>query len=390
MFQSLWTRVRAFLSLSLLILSVLPVSAHADDGGPPVIIIGPGRPGMFGPPPGLEKLKYADWQNRDRNAQRSIFLVAGGSDSANFAQEIIEQRRHFLKLGVPESEIVCFYVRPSAREFMGDRKQFLSLADDLKNCYPANPKLVFEVLEESGLAGTSRLYYYSSSHGVPPMSYMMKKKMLSRPLAAQAEDWLNQMPFVDQYQAVYDADEKGRPVDFFSRFFRYEEGTRARDIMFTPRHFKEVLTRFWKPETQKVAVIQACYSGGFIKGVEEKYEKDTLSDVENIVVMTASKEDRGSFGCESGAETTYFGGEYNAEFLATASLEAVEWDKLYERVRVRVEKKESDYRASLPFLSRMSFVPSMPQFLSTKIAMFDETPEGAGAEFDLIPEPDSF
>ncbi len=56
--------------------------------------------------------------------KEKIFLVAGGSDSANFAQQVIDQRRHWMGLGFSSDEIACFYVRPTLSAMYRDLKQY--------------------------------------------------------------------------------------------------------------------------------------------------------------------------------------------------------------------------------------------------------------------------
>ncbi|OCR24580.1 peptidase C13 [Pseudomonas syringae] len=55
----------------------------------------------------------------------------------------------------------------------------------------------------------------------------------------------------------------------------------------------------------KVVVISACYSGGFIPSLKD----------ERTLVMTASREDRVSFGCSEEADFTYFGDALFAKAL---------------------------------------------------------------------------
>ncbi|MBV6752904.1 caspase family protein [Pseudomonas chlororaphis] len=55
----------------------------------------------------------------------------------------------------------------------------------------------------------------------------------------------------------------------------------------------------------KVIVISACYSGGFIPALKD----------ERTLIMTASREDRVSFGCSEEADFTYFGDALFAQAL---------------------------------------------------------------------------
>ncbi|HEY1370945.1 MAG TPA: C13 family peptidase [Candidatus Binatia bacterium] len=55
----------------------------------------------------------------------------------------------------------------------------------------------------------------------------------------------------------------------------------------------------------RVVVVSACYSGGFIEPLKD----------ENTLIITASAADRNSFGCSNEAEWTYFGKAYFDEAL---------------------------------------------------------------------------
>jgi Peptidase C13 family len=55
----------------------------------------------------------------------------------------------------------------------------------------------------------------------------------------------------------------------------------------------------------RVVIISACYSGGFVKPLEDP----------NTLVITASAANRNSFGCSNEAEWTYFGKAYFDEAL---------------------------------------------------------------------------
>ena len=55
----------------------------------------------------------------------------------------------------------------------------------------------------------------------------------------------------------------------------------------------------------KVIVVSACYSGGFVDGLADDYS----------LIMTASAADRSSFGCSNSAKFTYFGRAYFVEAL---------------------------------------------------------------------------
>ncbi len=95
--------------------------------------------------------------------------------------------------------------------------------------------------------------------------------------------------------------------------------------------------------TWKVAVVSACYSGGFI---------DALGD-STTLVMTAARADRPSFGCGVDSDFTYFGRALLIEALnQTVDLLAA-FEMAKERVRQREAEEELD--------------PSHPQLHSTAL-----------------------
>ncbi len=89
----------------------------------------------------------------------------------------------------------------------------------------------------------------------------------------------------------------------------------------------------------RVLVISACYSGGFIP---ELRGPDTL-------IVTAARQDRTSFGCDSESSVTWFGRAWLVEGLnrADSFVDAYE----YATRRVREWEKAEDLKASFPQMS---------------------------------------
>jgi hypothetical protein len=76
----------------------------------------------------------------------------------------------------------------------------------------------------------------------------------------------------------------------------------------------------------RVILVSACYSGGFIRDLSDR----------NTLVMSASREDRSSHGCQQGADWTFFGKAYFDEALRhTRSFE-----KAFDEARVIVAERE--------------------------------------------------
>jgi hypothetical protein len=84
----------------------------------------------------------------------------------------------------------------------------------------------------------------------------------------------------------------------------------------------------------RIVVVSACYSGGFIDALKDDY----------TLVLTASANDRASFGCGHGSEATYFGEALFQQGLAQS-------DSLlgaFEAARARVATREAEGRLSPP------------------------------------------
>jgi len=292
--------------------------------------------------------------------QAKIFLIAGSSQNANFAQEIIDQRRMWLGKGFREEEIVCYYVLPYQDEFERDNLQFVSLIRELRNCYPANAKGIREHLT---LVGKSEprpefLYLYMTSHGQRPVSLRLEKiedfpqsKKFSK-LSREA-----QYPVLDNYQLTIEAVSQGK-TSAENLLKAYQKGTNPRDLYFTPGYLREILRDFFF-DVPKFIVLQGCFTGGFIEDPREFFNLKVLPTLSQITVLTASRYDRESFGCSSGEETTYFGGTYNQVFNTHLSHPlSMDWKKIFEEVREKIsilEEEEDKLRPSLPrFFSNFS------------------------------------
>ncbi|TLX58074.1 peptidase C13 [Stutzerimonas nosocomialis] len=100
------------------------------------------------------------------------------------------------------------------------------------------------------------------------------------------------------------------------------------------------LARLLQPlaDRNKVVIISACYSGGFIEPLKD----------ERTLVMTAARADRVSFGCSEESDFTYFGRALFAEAMSrTRDLaEAFELAKAH----VAEQEEAEQYQASEPQL----------------------------------------
>lgn len=86
----------------------------------------------------------------------------------------------------------------------------------------------------------------------------------------------------------------------------------------------------------KVVVISACYSGGFIPALKD----------ERTAVITASRADRVSFGCSEEADFTYFGDA----LFAKALVETDDLQQAFNEARAEVARREiaDNFEASEP------------------------------------------
>jgi len=102
----------------------------------------------------------------------------------------------------------------------------------------------------------------------------------------------------------------------------------------TPRQLRTALDA--SGIRNRVVVVSACYSGGFIPALRSP---DTL-------LLTAARKNRPSFGCGSDSTATYFGRAWMVDGLneTTDFIAAFESAKL----RIAAQEKAEDFRASQP------------------------------------------
>ena len=86
----------------------------------------------------------------------------------------------------------------------------------------------------------------------------------------------------------------------------------------------------------RVLVISACYSGGFVSALKN----------ENTMILTASHKNRPSFGCGADSDATYFG----RAWLIEALNETTDFVAAFESAKTRIAAREDaeDYRPSRP------------------------------------------
>lgn len=275
--------------------------------------------------------------------QTKVFLVAGGDDVGNFAAEVIEQRTLWTQAGLRDDEIACYFAKPTRRALSDDGPQLRALAPALRDCYPADPAILHTHLRQAARAAPPFLYLYVTSHGLPPLLRWkagvddvaaLSRHLELRPgevgrfdrhaIALEAGDG----PSLGQVDALLEAHRAGAPVEA---------------LVLTPDTLAAALAEL--PEhTDKIVVLQACFSGGFI-GRPDDDGPSPLTRVPRTTVLTATSPSRPSFGCSPGTRRTYYGGTFNrvlAHVLRDAPRRppALPWAELHERVRFVVETME--------------------------------------------------
>lgn len=287
-----------------------------------------------------------------------IFLVAGARDIANFAQEVVDQKKLWLERGYAPEQIECFFAAPPPEQ-REDVAQFLALEEPLRECHLASPADVFNALAQvaTGYAH-DHFYLYISSHGSRPTGelsdgYVRRidpdSSWLPQAMADARTDrnssayaWLS--PFHIAMEGVrFDAQRWGWASHFARlRQSRLDPAFPLHDHLFTPRLLSTALQAF-PAEVRKVVVIQACYSGGFVLPPDQAPAPgESLLNVKNITVLTAARADRTSFGCDQSGETTYYGRSVQKVLDANAGLTVtqLDWRQVHEQVSREVEALE--------------------------------------------------
>ncbi len=272
-----------------------------------------------------------------------IFLVAGGVEVANFAAEVVAQRELWLARGLAPDEIACYWARPAAAELRADRRQYRALAAALRPCYPASAAVLRAHLRQQAARPLPYLYLYVTSHGdadiLPP--HVPEDSLLpgERDLFDQS---------VIQLGAGVGHGVQPGPIALAMR-----RGADPDDLVLSPKQLRALLHLF-PATTPKLVVLQACHSGGFLADARPERSAHAITDVPGLTAIASARFDRTSFGCESGADMTYFG-EIFTRLLArspAADPRAVAWPALFAALAAEVAALERavDVRASLPVL----------------------------------------
>jgi hypothetical protein len=324
------------------------------------------------PASAIGKVLQPSWSAISPEAR--IFLVAGGRDSANFAQEVVDQRKFWLAQGYTASQVECFYVIPPPSQ-PDDAEQFLSLEEDLRDCHLAAPDIILAAITEVAQNYQPDFFYlYVTSHGTdPPLARPVPEQLRRNPVTAwyaqahaeaqtnplsAARQWFS--PFRMEVEGIGNASRWGW-MSFSSRYLNAQQHPeiRVEDQLFTPKNLAGALQKF-PAGVKKVVVLQACHSGGFLLPPNAApAPEETLVTVENITVLTAARADRTSFGCDSSEHTTYYGGALQQVLDASPgeSIPLRKWQQVHEQISDKVKDLESQQK--IPSNQR-----SLPQYFS--------------------------
>ncbi len=285
-----------------------------------------------------------------------VFLIAGGDDIANFAQEVVTQRRLWADAGVPDQSMVCYWAKPDVEAWQADRAQYRALQTQLDDCRRAEPATVRADLLAAAKEHPPWVYIFVTSHGLPPLLRWNARTEDRREVAQHFEVSYAELDAVDQHAVGLQAGPGPRLSQARRIITEHRAGAPLGDLMLSPQTLAETLQAF-PAATMKIVVLQACFSGGFI-GDPEDGELSALTTVPNVVVLTATAHDRPSFGCGAGSVSTYYGGALNKTLARRlddgVTPDRVPWETVWEDTAFVVDTMESIDGES----------PSIPRFFS--------------------------
>lgn len=303
-------------------------------------------------PPAASPFEALEYRDGPVSPDTKVFLVAGGNDVANFAAEILEQRALWRSAGLRNEEIACYYAKPSKQGWSEDFEQYQSVIEDLAGCFAADPARLQNDLRVVARAAPPWVYLYVTSHGVRSIVDLADSGADAR--AAQRLGAAERHE-LDTHAVALDAGPTPRLGELSDLVAARREGVALHQLVLTPGTLREALEVF-PSDTEKIVVLQACYSGGFVGHDPPAGEPQAspLDGISNLVVLTAAAASRPSFGCGAGSHRTYFGGAYNRALARAFEdgevVPALDWKRIYQRAEFAVEAMEAvdAERPSLP------------------------------------------
>jgi hypothetical protein len=265
-------------------------------------------------------------------------LVSGSSENANFSDEVLAQREHWLSVGAKPEEIACYAVLPWKEEVGDDLDQFDAVAPGLSNCRQASTAGLVADLRTLGQLQPDFLYVYITAHGSRPVS---KEEPES---GADTWRWERRQgfPIFDHFridiEALPDGTASGHEL-------RGAHRAGMPDVYLTAGALRSALLAL-SPRTELFVALSACYSGAFLEAPEPWHAEVITAAPALAAAIASARHDRTSFGCDPGGDQTYFGGALlEALALQPVTPPRLDWHALAEQVRSRVITLESEARS---------------------------------------------
>ncbi len=276
-----------------------------------------------------------------------IFLIAGSDDSANFNQEIIDQKRIWKARGFTKDEIACYYAPPRDGNNQ-DTEQFRQLKYEMNDCFLANPGVLMAHLQSLKTSQTTDFYFYFSSHGSRPFRSQSVKEIPDEQKERffrilKLPEWAN--PYSLDMVIERDSDTGNLFLNTsHQKIWDYAEANPqgAANYILTPASLRAGLEQL-PSSSKKFVVVQGCFSGSFVLAPNTE-NGPSLRGLAKTTVLTAARHDTTSFGCDPGSTTTLFGGFYAKALEAQTgrSFWDLDWSRIYKEVRENVRRVEKE------------------------------------------------
>jgi len=266
-----------------------------------------------------------------------------------YAREVIEQKRLWLRSGLSESDISCYYVIPPEAVLRREAPAYRDLASELASCYPAHAgTLSKHITLASRQTQADYVYVFVSSQaGQPPSIILEDPRML--PQREALERIIRRLPVLDQFLVRMDAMEDGSSPPFTA--FLEALGTKKsqpEDLLFSPRYFKQALSA-WPDTTPKYVVLNGSYTGGFITDVNAKFPGELNRGLSQLTVLTSANWDEPNPSPASSDRQTLFGTEYHRSLeAALLAPNKLPWKTLASQLRQRVSDAQRARRSKHP------------------------------------------
>jgi len=248
--------------------------------------------------------------------------------------------------------MACYWAKPSPAAWRDDQEQYYALESQVSGCRRAEPATLRRDLLAVADQEPEWVYLFVTAHGLPPLLSWKAGASDHRGVASKFEVGYRDLEVLDQHVIGLQAGPGPRLEQVGAIVDAYKAGTNPGDLMLSPGTLADTLSQF-PNDTLKIVVLQACFSGGFI-GDKDADELSPVTQIDNVVVLTATAHDRPSFGCGAGAISTYYGGAINKSLARRLQPDRtpadVAWEQIWEDAAFAVDVMESidGERASVP------------------------------------------